>query len=70
VLGGESAMLRDEMKAMRRLVNGATGSVSYDVPRNQLGHCDRLWSFLLALRGCGEPPPARGTGQEPAFPVP
>lgn len=57
------ALYRESI-AMRRKVTVA-GAVTFEVPRTRAGHGDRLWSFLLALWGAGEPVAPRGMGQSP-----
>lgn len=57
-----------EAVAMRRKVT-ATGAVKFEVPRSRAGHGDRLWSFLLALWGAGEPVAPRGLGRSPLLSV-
>lgn len=67
--GQEGEAMAKEAIALRRTVTHA-GNVVYDVPRTSAGHGDRLWSFLLALWGAGEPTSPRGLGQAPLMAVP
>jgi phage FluMu gp28-like protein len=67
--GKEGEAMAQEAIAMRRTVTSA-GNIVYDVPRTAAGHGDRLWSFLLALWGAGEPVAPRGFGKAPLMAVP
>jgi phage FluMu gp28-like protein len=55
----EGKALRAEMVALRRQVTPA-GNIVYHSPRTRLGHGDRLWSLLCALRAADQPELARG----------
>ena len=67
--GDAGKALVREAVALRRVISKA-GNVSFDVPRSRDGHGDRLWSFLLALWGAGEPIAPRGYGMAPLLAVP
>lgn len=67
--GQEGDELAREAVSLRRVVT-QSGGVTYDVPRSRAGHGDRLWSFLLALWGAGEPVAPRGMGRAPLMMVP
>lgn len=66
--GEDGEALFQEAVAMRRKIT-ASGAVVFEVPRTRAGHGDRLWSFLLALWGAGEPVAPRGMGQSPLLSV-
>jgi phage FluMu gp28-like protein len=66
--GEMGATLAREAISLRRVVSDA-GNICYEFPRTADGHGDHFTALTLALKGAGEPPPARGVGVRPLFAV-
>jgi phage FluMu gp28-like protein len=67
--GDDGKTLHRQAISLRRVVT-ESGNVTFEFPRTADGHGDEFTALTLALKGAGEPTPARGVGTKPIFLVP